>query len=817
MRRALLFVLSLGIVLLSAGCSGGSSNTGGENESTENKTSLPGASAIFRTADARSALPGTLANQTFAIEGHFIHYASGAYEWIYIPANGSGFYKLAGMDAATGNLIWDTPNESSRPSVSISSTMKSVTFGAVAPGTGESYTAMIASKSFDIQGHFIHFGNGAYDWIYITADGQYSYKLTGMNASNGNLTWDTETFAGINVNSNTLTVTFESETPSSSSSNNSSSEQTDENDNDGDSSSSSSQHDEEDDNEGSSSSRSDDENDDEHDNESSSSSSYNSGTTSSSSSSSSAATVALGDYTLLAWNDLGMHCVDGNDYSVFSILPPYNNLHAQLKRKNGSLVTSGVTLTYEAEASANGVLNTTSLYDNANSLKTNFWSYVDKLFGTTLADDTGLAGMKMQSTTPNALKFNSAHGWWEAEGIPITPIDDNGAKNFYPRVKVIAKDNSGAIIASAITVLPVSDEMDCRACHGSSSGYNSTQPFAGWVNDADTQKDFKRNILRLHDDKHPNAVKDNQSALAAAGYNYDAAGLEATQEGGTPILCASCHSSNALPGTGIAGIKPLTQALHGKHANARDPESGLTLDNIGNRTSCYLCHPGQATQCLRGAMGNAKNPDGTAKMDCQSCHGTMSQVGASTRQGWLEQPNCQACHQNGQQYTSAVNSDGSLRQALDTRFATNANTPAAGYSLYRFSKGHGNLQCESCHGATHAIYPSHEAGDNILSESLQGHSGTVAECTACHSSVPMTKDKGPHGMHTVGQAWVSGHEDYAEGNTQSCQACHGTDYRGSVLSKTWTARSFRAEDKTVNYPKGKQVGCYDCHNGPSGE
>ncbi len=30
-----------------------------------------------------------------------------------------------------------------------------------------------------------------------------------------------------------------------------------------------------------------------------------------------------GKYTLVAWNDLGMHCVDGKDYSVFSILPPY--------------------------------------------------------------------------------------------------------------------------------------------------------------------------------------------------------------------------------------------------------------------------------------------------------------------------------------------------------------------------------------------------------------------------------------------------------------------------------------------------------------
>ena len=39
---------------------------------------------------------------------------------------------------------------------------------------------------------------------------------------------------------------------------------------------------------------------------------------------------AVGSFALLAWNDLGMHCVDGKDYSVFSILPPFNNLHAQL-------------------------------------------------------------------------------------------------------------------------------------------------------------------------------------------------------------------------------------------------------------------------------------------------------------------------------------------------------------------------------------------------------------------------------------------------------------------------------------------------------
>ena len=324
-----------------------------------------------------------------------------------------------------------------------------------------------------------------------------------------------------------------------------------------------------------------------------------------------------GEYTLLAWNDLGMHCVDGNDYSVFSILPPYNNLHAQLKRKNGDLVASGVTLTYQAQASAEGIFNTTSLYDRRGHAKTNFWQYVQPLFGAALPGDTGLTGVKMQTKSPQPLQYNPAHGWWEAEGLPITPVDDNGAKNFYPRVRVVARDMAGTLLAEAITVLPVSDEMDCRACHGSTGGYADARPRAGWVNDTDPLKDYKRNILRLHDDKHPDAVSENRSALSAKGYDYNASGLEATQTGGTPILCAACHRSNALPGTGIDGIRPLTQALHGQHAQVKDPVSGQTLNAVANRDACYRCHPGQATQCLRGAMGDARNSNGTAAMDCQ--------------------------------------------------------------------------------------------------------------------------------------------------------------------------------------------------------
>ena len=506
-----------------------------------------------------------------------------------------------------------------------------------------------------------------------------------------------------------------------------------------------------------------------------------------------------GDYMLTAWNDLGMHCMDGNDFSVFSVLPPYNNLHAQLKDKNGDLITSGVTITYESTLGTDGQINTSS------ADKTNFWDYVTDLFGTTLQPDVGLTGNPMSSTTPAPLTFNATHKWWEAEGIPMTPYNDGGTKNYYPLVKVTAKDSTGKILAEVKTVLPVSDEMDCKRCHASTSG-NDAKPNAGWVNNQDVEKDYDFNILRLHDDEHADAVSKNMTALQAAGYNYDAQGLEATANNGTPVLCVACHKSNALPGVGI-GLKAFTNAIHSKHAGVTDPFSGMKLGDSNNRSACYACHPGAQTECLRGAMGDAKDGNGNNIMQCQSCHGTMHAVGDKNREGWLNEPNCQACHHDGMQETSAIDpATNTLRHVVDTRFATNLNTPATGLSLFRFSTGHGKLQCEACHGATHAIYPAHNA-DNLLSEGIQGHAGTIAECSSCHNSVPNTTTGGPHGMHPVGSSWVKTHRDVAERNAAQCTVCHGADYRGSALSKMFTTRTL--DGKT--FTKGQEVSCYACH------
>ena len=532
--------------------------------------------------------------------------------------------------------------------------------------------------------------------------------------------------------------------------------------------------------------------------------------------------AAQAHWTVIAWNDLGMHCMD-KDYSVFGILPPFNNLHVQLIDNTGKLVRSstGLTITYQGMKDATGSITTTS------APHTNFWKYVLPLFGGSPPPNVGLTGQAMPGAknTPQPLAtLDPTYFFFSGTGIPIVPIDNAGNTNTYPMMKVIAK-NSTANLASTVVDLPVSSEMTCIGCHASGS-QAAAMPPTGWVNyPGNPDKDYRLNILRLHDEVPQNPTL-YQQVLVQAGYPN---GLEASANAGTPILCARCHLSNALAPygiSGIAGVPPLTQSQHTFHANVIDPVSGLPLDNENNRTACYNCHPGSTTRCLRGAMGSAVASDGTMEMQCQSCHGNMSAVGATTRQGWLDEPNCQACHtgtavqNNGQiRYTNAFDTNGTLRIPVNNTFATTPNAPSAPYSLFKVSYGHGNLQCEACHGPTHAEYPTSEANDNVESQNLQKHPGPLADCGVCHQPVPNTVTGGPHGMHPTGQVWVNRHPDAVNGGSGvvPCQNCHASNYVGTVLSYSQGNRTLTTSYGTKTFFRGFQVSCYTCHNGPGSD
>ncbi|MBU4234746.1 MAG: cytochrome c3 family protein [Proteobacteria bacterium] len=432
-----------------------------------------------------------------------------------------------------------------------------------------------------------------------------------------------------------------------------------------------------------------------------------------------------GQYTLIAWNDLGMHCMDPS-FEDFSILPPYNTLWAQVIRRGDgpAIVTSNITVEYRILG------NTRS--DN----KTNFWQYAQKLFGVSLAPNIGLKGNGLSGR----MKVDTDH--FVAEAIPLTEYLDSNTTTPYPYqvAELVAKDSSGHILASTQTVAPVSTELHCETCHGDNGSAN--HGIATGV--------VKQNILTLHDQNHSTNLMAQR-----------------------PVLCANCHSSNALGTAGKPGIPNLSNAIHGKHASAG-------IDDGTMEGTCYACHPGAQTKCLRGAMF-------LAGKTCYDCHGNLTAVANSNRRPWIDEPRCDQCH--------------------DAAHGENSGT------LYRFSKGHQGIYCQACHGSQHAITPSREKNDNIQAILLQGHAGTIDTCTVCHVTQPSFG--GPHNdiMHPIGQTWVSGHQ---HANKSTCAQCHGTTSAGTPYSAVKVAETINAGEYGIkHWAAGYQVSCWSCHNSPN--
>jgi hypothetical protein len=82
---------------------------------------------------------------------------------------------------------------------------------------------------------------------------------------------------------------------------------------------------------------------------------------------------AAGDYIVLGWNDLGMHCYNFH-FADLAVLPPYNTLWAQVIRVGNppQIITTGITVSY-------------SFPNNTFSAgKSDFWAYAKQLFGVDL-------------------------------------------------------------------------------------------------------------------------------------------------------------------------------------------------------------------------------------------------------------------------------------------------------------------------------------------------------------------------------------------------------------------------------------------------
>ncbi len=496
--------------------------------------------------------------------------------------------------------------------------------------------------------------------------------------------------------------------------------------------------------------------------------------------------------------------------------------------------------------------------------------------------------------------------WFAAEGIPVAPFDDIGRENPFALMRFQARAATGTLLASTDAVVPVSGETNCKTCHlpapyGNGLGTGKltapTLPTADpryghvltWVSQ---EWAADNNILALHDLLHRTHLN--------VGYG------PTTGASPKPVLCQTCHYSPALdlaqfgPQATSGGLQQTThetmsRVMHYAHGilmvNGQNLFPLMPPPNDSRRTTpagtpinaftagilsatCYQCHPGNRTHCLRGTMF-AK-----AGAVCQDCHGQMTQVGNdfsrnlpgggfilahdyytnpnTPRVPWANEPTCGSCHTGdatsnlaGRPGTIAAPDNIRLIQAYlstdpkatpivpaNARFAEPRVTsgPATGNpQLFRLSvDAHGGVFCEGCHGATHAEWPvlDPNGNDSVTAMELQGHAGKIVECETCHTGGLGATLGGPHGMHPVGKtysgAWVSAHGDFVDrAGTASCKACHGVHGEGTVLAQVATARTGLPCGDTAQLPASgqcvggritlaaqTQVSCSLCHANP---
>ena len=387
-------------------------------------------------------------------------------------------------------------------------------------------------------------------------------------------------------------------------------------------------------------------------------------------------------YVALAWNDLGMHCLNPT-FDKAVILPPYNTVWVQvIKRGNPpQIVTAGLTVEYSLQ---------NNTYSYGKRSYGGFWDNMQQLFGLTLPHDQGLnlEDPNIHNGLSGTMVVKGDH--FQVNGMPVVPVDDNLNWNPYQVANITVRDSgTNAVLVQTTATVPTSDEMNCAKCHG------TTDPLL--------------DVLQKHDDEQ--------------GTNLVAS---------RPVLCAGCHGDPALgqTGPGTSG-RYLSRAMHGFHAD--------------KGAACYDCHPGATTKCSRStahtaADGNCITCHGTMsdlatsiangsrtpwvnEPKCATCHPGVAEVDTATNlyrnANGHNGLSCPACH-------------GSPHAMVPTS-QTSDNAQAVQYQTTIAPIG----DCKVCHAT------SQGGGISDFSEAHGGSRATA--CNVCHTTAPSSDTtKWPH-------------------------------------------------------------------------
>jgi hypothetical protein len=446
-----------------------------------------------------------------------------------------------------------------------------------------------------------------------------------------------------------------------------------------------------------------------------------------------AAVAATSPYTVVARNDLGMHCACPT-FAGFLLLPPFNTVRVQVIKKgsdSASIVSSGLTVSYSIAEETTAQLQADPYFASwiANAPKL-FPGFQPIQNGVAM----GIAGYGITGT----MKYNSQSMAYEAVGIPAYPIttgdttkdtmtDPLGGPNRDPYLtaNITVKNSSGTVIGTTSTVVPVAFG-GCCTCHlplAAANGYPATP--AGSF----------QYLGVMH--------SQNSSGINIAMIDPDGDGV------GGPVRCSWCHWDPAMGESAAPGWPAGTKLLPGAnftlkksvysfsdvlHRFHTQNQKVLTQYDANIATNCYDCHPGNNVNCYRGAH------KGKTAIWCTDCHGNLNQRVAT---GQLTQP----------WKASTLPSCSTPAKGITSAFACHATVPQTTWDPGLFGSyinargGMGNhiVLCESCHGSAHGESPSTLSADNVENSAIHTALGTtfpagkdktyaLGACTICHTN-----------------------------------------------------------------------------------
>jgi hypothetical protein len=152
-------------------------------------------------------LINSLNGKSLNTNGHFIHYGKDKFDWIYVDIKTYGVFKLEGMNE-NGSMRWSVVDINSFTNISMDNDSGEIVFGKSSHTEG--LESLLSLRRFKPNGHFIHYGEEMYDWLYVNSTGSFVAKLEGMK-EDGSLKWlmiDISKFTGLTIYQNGNIIAF---------------------------------------------------------------------------------------------------------------------------------------------------------------------------------------------------------------------------------------------------------------------------------------------------------------------------------------------------------------------------------------------------------------------------------------------------------------------------------------------------------------------------------------------------------------------------------------------------------------------------------